>query len=456
MPRAPRQAISVPLQKRLNLRLKKPRRQRADMFVGNAPVAIHEERLRHAINPVVDRDLAPRIGRVRKGESEPLDEFQRIRLLVLDVHADHHQALVFELPPGGLQKRRLFVAGGVAPGRPEVQHHRLPLQTGEGDLPTAEHGQSELRRRLRDQGQLAGLLLQAAGFGIRLALPPLDFAGRDAVATTLANALVNACIQCAQRLQRAAAALTAATTLDARLEAAAALFGKGLVLVPAFAPRNAAQLHGQLSGDGLLRHGGPFAMDGFLAGAARVRDSLARLQQVWALGEAFGATVPAIKPAQLPEVAEDYWLGIAYPTEHTPAGDKLSLLVIDPDPLKYYTGSMHALLLDHWTEIIPAREETTGVSFFYDQPDATPPQALLLAVSPRPGGSWRWDDLVHTLHDTLEIARNRTVEPEHLDDTLYAQLLPAVLGELVPNRIEDAGARELAGSRAILDFGANN
>lgn len=306
------------------------------------------------------------------------------------------------------------------------------------------------------RSELAGLLLQAAGFGIRLALPPLDFAGRDAVATTLANALVNACVQCAQRLQRAASALTAATTLDARLEAAAALFGKGLVLVPAFAPRNAAQLHGQLSGDGLLRHGGPFAMDGFLAGAARVRDSLARMQQVWALGEAFGATVPAIKPAQLPEVAEDYWLGIAYPTEHTPAGDKLSLLVIDPDPLKYYTGSMHALLLDHWTEIIPAREETTGVSFFYDQPDATPPQALLLAVSPRPGGSWRWDDLVHTLHDTLEIARNRTVEPEHLDDTLYAQLLPAVLGELVPNRIEDAGARELAGSRAILDFGANN
>jgi len=38
---------------------------------------------------------------------------------------------------------------------------------------------------------------------------------------------------------------------------------------------------------------------------------------------------------------------------------------------------------------------------------------------------------------------------------MYAQLLPAMLGELVPNRVDDT-TEELTGSRAILDFGSNN
>jgi hypothetical protein len=266
---------------------------------------------------------------------------------------------------------------------------------------------------------------------------------------------VNAFIQCTRRLQRAAATIGGDGGVDSRLETAKQQFGQGFVIVPAFTPRDPGQLFNQLSGDTLLRHGGPFAMDGFLAGAASVRESLAHLQQLWGLGEAFGASIPEVKPAQLPEAADDCWLGIAFPPDHTPESDKLSLVVIDPDAHKIFAGTMRALLIDHWTETIPSREETTGVSFFYDQPDATPPQALLLAVSPRPGGTWRWDDLVHTLHDTFEIARNRAVEPEHLNGTLYAQLLPAVQGELVPNLI-DGSSTDLSGSRAILDFGANN
>ncbi len=339
--------------------------------------------------------------------------------------------------------------GDTAPSEsPEAIDPRTWTEAHRDRLPD---GDNLLARR----SELARLLLRAGEFGIRLALPPLDFSGREAVAETLASSIMNAFIQCAQRLQRATGAIGGGSGINARLEATKAQFGKGFVMVPAFTPRDPAQLFTQLSGDTLLRHGGPFAMDGFLAGAASVRENLAHLQQVWGLGEAFGASIPEVKPAQLPEVADDYWLGIAFPPDHTPESDKLSLVVIDPDVHKIFAGTMRALLIDHWTETIPSREETTGVSFFYDQPDATPPQALLLAVSPRPGGTWRWDDLVHTLHDTFEIARNRAVEPEHLNGTLYAQLLPAVQGELVPNLIDDSST-DLSGSRAILDFGANN
>ena len=59
-----------------------------------------------------------------------------------------------------------------------------------------------------------------------------------------------------------------------------------------------------------------------------------------------------------------------------------------------------------------------------------------------------------TLHDTLEIARNRTVEAEHLAGEVYAQLLPAITGELVPDHL--SGTAEVTGSRVILDFGINN
>lgn len=323
--------------------------------------------------------------------------------------------------------------------RPWAESHREMLPTGD----------ALLARR----SEFAALLLQAAEFGIRLALPPLDFATLEAISKALTASIPNAFVQCAQRLQ-AAAAITG-NGITPRINAAKRLFGKGFVLVPSFSPKAPVQLRDQLSSGTLLRHAGPFAMDGFFAGSASVRENLSRLQKVWALGEAFGTSAPVAKPAQLPESVDDYWLGIEFPADHTPESDKLSLVVIDPSAWNLDTGPVHALLIDHWTETIPMREETTGVSFFYDQPDATPPQAVMLAVSPRADGSWQWEDLIHTLHDTLEIARNRTVEPEHLDDTLYAQLLPAVLGEVVPNLAGGLGGDE-SSSRVILDFGTNN
>ena len=42
----------------------------------------------------------------------------------------------------------------------------------------------------------------------------------------------------------------------------------------------------------------------------------------------------------------------------------------------------NGLLLDEWVEEIPGKEELTGISFQYNQPDSQPPQSLLLAISP--------------------------------------------------------------------------
>ena len=85
------------------------------------------------------------------------------------------------------------------------------------------------------------------------------------------------------------------------------------------------------------------------------------------------------------------------------------------------------LLLEEWTEVVPAETETTGIAFQFDKPNAEPPQSILLATPPQFSGAWRWDDLVQTLHETLDMARLRAVEPQQLDQGPLSVFLPATI-----------------------------
>ena len=85
------------------------------------------------------------------------------------------------------------------------------------------------------------------------------------------------------------------------------------------------------------------------------------------------------------------------------------------------------LLLDEWSEVIPARDETTGLTFHYDRPSTEPPQVMLLVTPPDLIGHWQWQDLIEALHETLEMAKRRAIEPEQVDDSAYARFLPATL-----------------------------
>ena len=89
------------------------------------------------------------------------------------------------------------------------------------------------------------------------------------------------------------------------------------------------------------------------------------------------------------------------------------------------------MLLDDWTEEIPTTSETTGISFRFNQPNAMPPQTLLLAVTPEETGSWDWDDLVGTLADTLRRAKRRAVEPAQLEKlgSTWNAIAPALVSE---------------------------
>jgi hypothetical protein len=254
--------------------------------------------------------------------------------------------------------------------------------------------------RTRELGLLA---LRAADFGVTIALPPIRFENADDVIASLRAAVVNGFVQVVTRMRATAAAVDAGDLI----EASHALFGRAFVVAPA------------------------------------------------SLGVAFGAEGPRPKPAQLPAQTGDAWLGLPLPVGYEPSSDKLSIVLLEGDGWSGNDAEVVGILVDQWTETIPNRTESTGVALHYDSPDSMPPQSLLLAVPPVVRGTWRWDDLVRVLHDTLDLARSRAVEPEHLVGEVYGQLLPAITGELVPDHLaSDDG--DVTGSRVILDFGINN
>jgi hypothetical protein len=135
----------------------------------------------------------------------------------------------------------------------------------------------------------------------------------------------------------------------------------------------------------------------------------------------------SIKPIQLPydgskPISErDYWLGSEYPESFQPDGDRLSLICIGQENVD---GNSCGLVLDEWMEIIPERKETTGISMHYNQPDARAPQYILLAVTPEKTGNWKIEDLALTVEEALNMAKLRAVEPEHVDFSMFSQLLP--------------------------------
>ena len=130
------------------------------------------------------------------------------------------------------------------------------------------------------------------------------------------------------------------------------------------------------------------------------------------------------------------WLALDFPKADAPDGERLAYVAFARagyDPAAPRCG----LLLDDWSETIPAIEadepgpqHTTGVAFNFDRPSQEPPQAMLLLTPAQWDGAWSWDDLRQGVVDTFELARLRAVEPAQLDDSAFAQFLPATVASV--------------------------
>jgi hypothetical protein len=145
-----------------------------------------------------------------------------------------------------------------------------------------------------------------------------------------------------------------------------------------------------------------------------------------------------MNPVQVPYRNQDSWLAVEFPKNDPldptkPYGisqDTLSIAAHGKSAFQVGI-TQRGLLLDEWTEEIPSTGENTGIAFRFNQPNAAPPQSLLLVVTPEETGAWNWDALVGAVTDTLARAKRRAVEPDQLekDGLIWNTISPALISE---------------------------
>jgi hypothetical protein len=258
---------------------------------------------------------------------------------------------------------------------------------------------------------LPALLLAAASAGAAEAVPPAGVDDPDLLRGLAAAA--------ADRLRPrlAATPFTAdpadpAGSLARARDRAEQLAGVRVPVPAAFAPGLDATATADL-GAGTTRLTGAdhSAVRRWLLDQARVRTPVRAVTEALDLADALGTALPPdVRVTQLPVQPTDTWIGAA----PAPRAGGVGIVVLAgygnrlPDLVA-------GLVLDQWTQPVAADRHDTGVAFQYDQPDATPPQALLVAVHPDPDGSppsWDLDTLLDVLTSTLDLARGRAAAAE--------------------------------------------
>lgn len=173
--------------------------------------------------------------------------------------------------------------------------------------------------------------------------------------------------------------------------------------------------------------GRDFPVDDWLHGVARVREKIHHWENVVLLGEAFHVNKAGdLTPLQLPYGGQEPWLALEIPDGYKIDSDRLLYTAHFAEPFDK-TRPICGLLIDEWTEVIPGTEETTGIAFHFDRPNAEPPQTWLLALPAVRDGSWSWDELLAAVNHTLDSAKRRAIEPVHVDGTAYSAFLPATM-----------------------------
>ena len=261
-----------------------------------------------------------------------------------------------------------------------------------------------------------------------------------------------------QRMEQAAGAL-ASGGVEGVQAAGRALFGEEFQMIPALALEEDAGRELALAwGDDLLRHlrddlGRADAVEDWLHGVARVREPLHAWESALVVAGALDRRAGGdgdtprtlrLRPLQLPRDPVAQWLALEFPPESAPADGRLLHTASYAADLTA-TSEHCGLLVDEWSETVPVPDVTAGLAFHFDRPSSEPPQSWLLVAPATLNGAWDWDELVGALEETLDLAQVRAVEPDLLDGTGYAPLLPATVFPVLRYQIS-----------MMVDLAANN
>jgi hypothetical protein len=196
------------------------------------------------------------------------------------------------------------------------------------------------------------------------------------------------------------------------------VLGDGIPVLPAF---RLGQAGAAAFGPGSAPDGAdPAAALAWLGGVARVRPAVGALQDLLLAGEVAGhGGNGALRVIQTPHTPGARWAaraGGGAGEGAAPAARATAVLQL-PLPVDPAAG-LCGIVVDEWTEVLPGLSmldgvepaEITGVAMRYDQPDARPPQAVLLAVPPDLGKGWTFEALLSIVRETLELAKLRAVD----------------------------------------------
>jgi hypothetical protein len=156
--------------------------------------------------------------------------------------------------------------------------------------------------------------------------------------------------------------------------------------------------------------------------AARVRPALDRWRRTRLVSDALETATANWEILQMPFAASAPWWALPFSSAGGPPPGTVSIAVHRPWNTAP-TGNWAGLLLDEWSELIPASVQQTGVAFHYPSPRAEAPQAVLLAVPPVDAAKWSTQVLADIVRETFDLARIRLVTPDALGS--LSLLLPA-------------------------------
>lgn len=222
--------------------------------------------------------------------------------------------------------------------------------------------------------------------------------------------------------------------IESLVEVAKLLLGNDFRVFPSFNAQNPAEIDQGLSMQTqFLAHAGTMALHEWIQGVTKVSTDVARWDMAIGMAEYTSSfdTSERLKILQLPlnDNGDDSWLGVGLPENYTIPPEVLSIVAQLPE--NFQTSlPVSGFVIDEWTEMIPDPVVASALTMHYDQPNTTPPQTLLLAVTPKETGSWEWDDLMGVLDATLGMAKKRAVDPQLLKTNPLIQMLPAIIAEI--------------------------
>ena len=264
-------------------------------------------------------------------------------------------------------------------------------------------------------------LLRASYFGVYGSVPRSPVGGSPEDERTLVTQARTAMEEVRTRYRTADTTGSGDTSVQEQVARLEAIFGEDFDVLPTFEPGNAAELTATFGRSVALQDGDPMAAETWFQRIARVRDETANFRRALSYTETVtGRRHRDLQVGQLPHRPDERWVGLP---DQEPEPGRLSLVLQHGAGFTgdYTGGPVAGLFVDELVENVPTGTETTGVAMQYDDPDATAPNSILLALPPE-DGDWSIDHVAEVVTDTMELARYRMVDLEDLDE--FGTLLP--------------------------------